>query len=177
VVTLVNFITRKLSKKPPINRINFGMTLTVKEIDFSTIEQIWQHHLWSGRVSKIEPYSAMMFMHDRYEISFATRPSIFFGGYIDNKLVAVNSIHLAEAYLARSRGLWVSAEYRGNSFGTVMLKISNSKAKDLGADAIWSFSRQTSIRSYVNAGYFQVSSWMKHGEFGPNAYVMCPLRT
>lgn len=175
VVTLANFTTRKPFKRTLTSRINFGMILTFKEIDFYSIEQIWHNNLWPGRRSKIEPYSAMRFMHDGYDLSFAPRPRVFFGGYINDDLVAVNSIHLAEAYMVRSRGLWVDQRFRGNAFGTEILKISNQKAKDLGADAIWSFPRKPSILSYRRAGYIQCSSWMNHGEFGPNAYAICPL--
>lgn len=149
--------------------------MLVKEIDFATIEHIWRTQLWPGRVSAIEPYSAMRFMDDKYDGSFADRPQIFLGVFVDDKLIAVNSLHLAEAYMARSRGLWVDPKQRGNSYGSGILSITGDYAKDLGAEAIWSFSRKTSIRSYEGAGYTRTSSWMDHGEFGPNAYVICPL--
>lgn len=79
--------------------------MQIKEIDWQIIEQIWIHRLWPNRASIIEPYSAMKFMDARYEMSFAQQPQVFLGGYINNTLVAVNSLHLAETYMARSRGL------------------------------------------------------------------------
>lgn len=150
--------------------------MIIKEIPFSTIEHVWRTHLWPGRVSAIEPYSAMMFMHDKYDTSFADRPQVFLGGYEDDVLVAVNSLHLAEAYMARSRGLWVDPAQRGHGYGFRMLNATSSVAEELGADAIWSFSRQSSIRSYEQADFTRVSSWMDHGEFGPNAYVIKRLK-
>ena len=149
--------------------------LLIKEIDFSTIEQVWRDFLWPGRVSAIEPHSAMMFMHDKYEVEFTDRPQVFLGGFLDihsTVPVAVNSMHLAEKYMARSRGLWVAPKVRGMGFGKQMLDKTTECAKQLGAEAIWSFSRQSSIRTYEAAGYVRTSSWMNHGEFGPNAYVI-----
>ena len=154
------------------------MQLIIREIDFDLIDRVWRDFLWPGRVSAIEPYSAMMFMHDRYEGEFSTQPQIFLGGFIDPSSdlpVAVNSLHLAEKYMARSRGLWVAPKLRGMGFGQQILEATSNKATALGADAIWSFSRKSSIRSYERAGYIRTSSWMDHGEFGPNAYVICPL--
>lgn len=153
--------------------------MLVKEIDFATIEQIWRDWLWPGRVSAIEPYSAMRFMDDKYDGSFADRPQIFLGGYFEEdrleNIMAVNSLHLAESYMARSRGLWLAPKLRGMGLGKQMLVATNDRARELGAEAIWSFSRQSSITTYEAAGYVRTSSWMDHGEFGPNAYVICPL--
>ena len=149
--------------------------MIVKQIPFETILSIWKNQLWPGRVSSIEPFSAMMFMGD-YTSSFAKLPQIFLGGYKDDKLVAVNSLHLAEKYMARSRGLWVDPDFRGNGYGTKILIETSVYAKTLGADAIWSFPRQSSIKTYESAGYIQISSWLDDGEFGPNCYAISPLR-
>lgn len=149
--------------------------MIIRAIDFQTIEPIWREKLWLGRTSAIEPYSAMMFMHDAYDCTFADQPQTFLGGFIEDELVAVNSLHLAEKYMARSRGLWVSHEMRGRGFGTHMLLETNRRAAELGAESIWSFSRISSITTYLKAGYIRTSGWMNHGEFGPNAYVLCPL--
>jgi GNAT superfamily N-acetyltransferase len=148
----------------------------IQEIGYQTIEQVWRDKLWPGRVSKIEPYSAMMFMHDKYDISFSELPQIFLGGYVDGILIAVNSMHLAEKYMARSRGLWVDPAFRGNGYGIDILRKTNDAAKKLNADAIWSFPRKSSIVTYITAGYTQASSWMDHGEFGPNCYVISKLK-
>ena len=149
--------------------------MLIKEVDFATIEYVWRNKLWPGRPSLIEPYSAMMFMHDRYDVTFASRPRVFLGGYIDDKLIAVNSLHLSEKYMARSRGIWVDPEFRNNGYGTQLLCETNAKALELKANAIWSFPRKGSFTTYKNAGYVRISSWLDHGEFGPNCYAICFL--
>ena len=155
--------------------------MLIKEIDFWTIEKVWRERLWPGRASAIEPYSAMMFMHDKYDVTFSARPQVFLGGFIEedehnNIPIAVNSLHLAEGYMARSRGLWIAPKLRGMGLGQQMLQATSDKARELGAEAIWSFSRQSSITTYEKAGYLRMSSWMDHGEFGPNAYVIQRLK-
>ena len=149
--------------------------MIIKEIDFITIEDVWRNKLWPNRNSPIEPYSEMMFMHDTYNVTFANQPRTFLGGYINDKLIAVNSIHLAEKYLARSRGIWVDPNYRGKGYGIQLLRATSSKAKELSAEAIWSFPRKSSFATYEKAGYTQMSSWLDHGEFGPNCYAICFL--
>lgn len=146
--------------------------MIIKSISFNTIQPIWANNLWPGRTSAIEPYSAMMFMNATYDSGFSTRPCKFLAGLVDDKIVAVNSIHLSETYMARSRGLWVDPMFRGNKYGVQILNESARLAEGLGASAIWSFSRQLSIRTYQAAGYIKTSPWMDHGEFGPNCYVI-----
>jgi GNAT superfamily N-acetyltransferase len=149
--------------------------MIIEEIDFLTIENIWRNKLWPGRISAIEPYSTMMFMHDRYDAEFANRPRIFLGGFINSLLVAVTSLHLAEARMARHRGLWVDPEFRKQGNGTKIITAASAHAGLLGADAIWSFPRKSSMSAYCASGYIQSSPWVNHGEFGPNCYAICFL--
>jgi GNAT superfamily N-acetyltransferase len=149
--------------------------MKIHKIEFTTIKEVWQNNLWQNRESAIEPCSSMTFMHDLH-LDFSFLPQIFLGGYVGNTLVAVNSLHLAEKYLARSRGLWVDPTYRNNGYGKQILLETNRLARELNADAIWSFPRKNSISTYKNAGYIQTSSWLTHGEFGPNCYAICFLK-
>lgn len=145
--------------------------MQIKTVSFEQIKEVWRSRLWQGRVSEIKGYSAMTFMGDNSG-RFKDQPQVFLAGIIDNKIVAVNSLHLAESYMARSRGLWVDDAYRGQGFGLQMLEETSKQAEYLGAFAIWSFPRQTSWSTYERAGYIQMSPWMSHGEFGPNCYAI-----
>ena len=149
--------------------------MIIKQITFGTILPIWQEQLWPGRISPIEPYSAMRFMDNKYEVSFAKNPQIFLGGYIDDNLIAVTSIHLAEKYMARHRGLWVDSTFRGKGYGTNIINEALQYAKQLGVDAVWSFPRKSSMSAHLKCGYIQISPWVNDGEFGPNCYAISPL--
>ena len=148
--------------------------MIIKQINFEEIKSVWSTKLWPNRVSPIKSYSAMLFMGDSSG-KFSDQPTIFLAGYIDNNIVAVNSVHLAEHYMARSRGLWVDENYRGQGLGIKILNTSGEVAHELGAQAIWSFPRQSSIKTYKAAGFIQTSSWLDDGEFGPNCYAIKTL--
>lgn len=149
--------------------------MIIKQITFLDLLPIWKNELWPDRRSPIEPYSAMIFMHSDYSIAFMERPVAFFGLFDSDKLVGVNSVHGAEAFMARSRGLWVAPEYRHQGYGKQLLDAAITQAKEWGVHAVWSFSRKSSIDTYLSAGFSRTSGWLDHGEFGPNAYVLAVL--
>lgn len=148
--------------------------MIIKQIDFEEIKTVWASKLWPNRVSPIKSYSAMLFMGDSSG-KFSEQPTRFLAGYINDKIVAVNSLHLAERYMARSRGLWVDENYRGQGLGIKILNASSDLAQELNAQAIWSFPRQSSIKTYLGAGFIQTSQWLDDGEFGPNCYAIKTL--
>lgn len=148
--------------------------MIIKEIDFEEIKEIWSTKLWPNRVSPIKHYSAMTFMGDSSG-KFSERPAKFLAGYLDDKIVAVDSIHLAERYMARNRGLWVHEDYRRQGLGIKILDAAVNAARELGAQAIWSFPRQSSIKTHFASGFIQASDWLEDGEFGPNCYAFRSL--
>jgi N-acetylglutamate synthase-like GNAT family acetyltransferase len=148
--------------------------MIIKQINFEEIKTVWASKLWPSRISPIKSYSAMLFMGDSSG-KFSEQPARFLAGYIDDKIVAVNSIHLAERYMARSRGLWVDENYRGQGLGIKILNASSDLARKLGAQAIWSFPRQSSFKTYQAVGFIQTSLWLDDGEFGPNCYAIKTL--
>jgi hypothetical protein len=64
----------------------------IKSLFWKEILPIWQTQLWPNRISAIEPNSAMVYKsgYDMYNMN--TIPT-FFGYYVDDKLVGVNSGH------------------------------------------------------------------------------------
>jgi hypothetical protein len=145
--------------------------MIIKQVDFEEIKTVWAEKLWPGRESPIEPTSSMTFMGG-YNTNFVHQPARFLAGYVDNKIVAVNSVHLAETYMARSRGLWVDNLYRGHGLGVMILRATSNVARELNAQAIWSFPRESSFKTYQTVGYMQMSEWLNDGEFGPNCYAI-----
>jgi N-acetylglutamate synthase-like GNAT family acetyltransferase len=148
--------------------------MNIVEVDFDTILPVWRDKLWPGRESVIEPCSAMTLTRE-YDMSFMEAPRTFLAGYIGDKIVAVNSVHLAEPTLARSRGLWVDLAHRGHGYGEQILRASCYEAKVLGAKMLWSFPRQSSFHTYQKNGFIRISKWLEDGEFGPNCYAITSL--
>jgi GNAT superfamily N-acetyltransferase len=149
--------------------------MKIKLIDFETIFPIWRDRLWPGRTDAIEPFSAMTIDRD-YDMSFAESEPVFLAGYEGERIIAVNSCHLAGYnacgdLMARSRGLWVDEEFRGLGYGFKILDRTCDMAAGLGAELIWSYPRQSSFRTYEKVGFVQLSEWLENGENGPNCYA------
>lgn len=148
----------------------------VRQIDWTTILDVWQNHLWIGRASPIEQTSAMTFEGD-YDMSFMDESPTFFGVFVDGALAGVNSGHPAGVGRFRSRGLFVFPQFRGMALGRTLLQATVDYAKGCGYNMIWSIPRRDSFESYRSVGFEQFSDWFTDGvEFGPNCYAVCILK-
>jgi GNAT superfamily N-acetyltransferase len=146
----------------------------IKEIDFNTILPTWRDKLWSSRESPIETHSAMLHLFTEHDIGNFLLPVWYLGYFVEDMLVGVNSGHMCTDGSARSRGLWVSDEYRKNGFGKQLLVSTIDKAKEYNANSVWSLPRKTSWKTYESAGFILTSDWMKTETSDANAY--CYIR-
>jgi GNAT superfamily N-acetyltransferase len=147
----------------------------IKSLSWHTIEFIWQIHLWPDRVSKIEPNSAMSYKsgYDMYNMN--TTPS-FFGYYVNDELVGVNSGHSCSDNMYRSRGLWVDPKHRGKGIGKQLLVETINQAKREDARMIWSFPKRTSWKTYNSVGFELTSDWQSSETSNENAYCILELK-
>lgn len=161
------------------------MTYKIKEIGWELIKPVWEEKLWPKRKSAIEPYSAMVcpldldnypFDIDEYNTRFAHQPAYFFGAFLDDELVGVNSGHgtryerINDIRSVRSRGLWVDPEHRGNGLGQKLLRAIEQPFD--GWDMVWSLPRMSALRTYEAADYAPWGSEINKGmEFGPNIFA------
>jgi GNAT superfamily N-acetyltransferase len=156
-------------------------TYELKEITFDQIFPVWNEKLWPGRKSKIEPMSSLVWesklflswgnsninkdssIFDKYEPTF-------FGLFLEEELVGVNSGFRTEDTVYRSRGLWVSPEHRGLGYGQFLLGCASQQGKRENCKVIWSMPRKTALSTYENAGFNKIGPWLDETvEFGPNA--------
>ena len=146
----------------------------IKSLSWEEILPIWQTQLWPNRISAIEPNSAMVYKsgYDMYNMN--TIPT-FFGYYVDDKLVGVNSGHSCSNKMYRSRGLWVFTEHRGKGIGQQLLTETINQAKREGSDMIWSFPKRTSWKTYNSVGFELASNWQKSETSDENAYCILTL--
>lgn len=131
----------------------------IKPITWQEIELIWRKKLWPGRVTAIETNSAMCF-GGGHDMGNMITPVSFFGFYIDNKIVGVNSGHscpLSNSY--RSRGLWVDKKHRGKGIGRELLKVTIEQGFKENREMIWSYPRQTSWSTYSAVGFKLQGDW------------------
>lgn len=147
----------------------------IKSLSWDTIEFIWRTYLWPDRTSKIESNSAMVFKsgYDMYNMN--TTPS-FFGYFINDELVGVNSGHGCADNMYRSRGLWVFPEHRGKGIGKQLLIETINQAKRENADVIWSFPKRTSWNTYNSVGFELAGDWQKSETSNENAYCILKIK-
>lgn len=141
----------------------------IKLLDFDTILQVWQTHLWPNRVSPIETNSAMIYLGGIDGRSMNTNAT-FFGYYLNNHLAGVNSGHLCGDNTYRSRGLYVFPEYRSMGIGSKLLMATIQQGEVEEATLVWSLPRKTSWNTYRRAGFTKTSDWFKTETSDENAY-------
>ena len=150
--------------------------MQAKKIDFNTIVDIWQHKLWSHRESDIETHSAMTWPFswpdNEIDMSIFEYPATFWGVYIDNKLVGVNSGHLSAEVEYRSRGIWVDPDHRGKGIANLLFCMLENQATIEGAEMIWSIPRKTALPAYTKFGFMTVGDFLETETSDANIYAV-----
>ena len=146
------------------------------KITFDEICTIWKAELWPKRVSAIEPHSAMTWPFEnnpnQYDMSIFEYTPIFWGTYIDNKLVGVNSGHRTTDAQYRSRGIWVDPSYRKHGVAQILFTMTEHQAILEECNMIWSIPRKSALPAYTKFGFVTVGDYFDEGmEFGPNICV------
>lgn len=140
----------------------------IKTIEYLDILPIWTDYLWPNRTSPIEPNSGMLFLEGHTIKNMFMTPT-FFGYYINDKLIGVNSGHMCLDKTYRSRGLYVFPEYRGEGVGRILLKATVDQGFLENANFVWSYPRYTSWKTYESTGFIICSPWYDT-EQGQNAF-------
>ncbi|NBP00412.1 MAG: N-acetyltransferase [Proteobacteria bacterium] len=148
----------------------------IKKISWKKIYQIWQNHLWPGRLSAIEPTSAMLYIEGHDVRNMESVPT-FFGYYLNNKLIGVNSGHICVDGSYRSRGLWVDPIYRGQGYGKELLLETIEQGKYEQSNHIWSYPRKTSWTTYQSVGFNLGSKWQASETSESNAFCFLDLKS
>jgi GNAT superfamily N-acetyltransferase len=147
------------------------MNLLVGTATWEEVLPIWRDYLWVGRLSAIEPTSAMQYLGGYDMLNMQSVP-IFFSVRSSDKIIAVNSVVKCADGSARSRGLWVDPEHRKAGYARIVLECSILQAKDWQSTHLWTIPRQSAWPTYARVGFTQTSDWFDQGvEFGPNCYA------
>lgn len=141
----------------------------ISEITFDDISPFWLK-LWSWHTpDTLERFSFMKYLGGHFnEIK---DPEIaYFGAFVSDKIVGVNSIHTLPDGTCRSRGLWVEPDYRGSGIGVLLLRRCIQWSEERGFPT-WSYPRDTSLKTYLAAGYAKTSEWNVSDQGIKNAFV------
>ena len=99
----------------------------------------------------------------------------FFGYFIEDKLVGVNSGHKCSDNSYRSRGVYVFPEFRKREIGTKLLIATIDQGRSEGCSFVWSYPRRSSWNTYQSAGFRLAGDWEKSETSEANAYCRIDL--
>lgn len=149
--------------------------MKIERLTFEQIFDVWNDKLWPDRQSPIETHSAMTWPFEGnpqpIDMNIFTYTPTFWGMFIDNKLIGVNSGHKTSDTQYRSRGIWVDPEYRGNGLAQYLFTITEHRAILEKCNMIWSIPRKTALSSYTNYGFDTVGDFIKTETSEANIYV------
>lgn len=144
-------------------------------IDFPTIQYVWRTKLWPDRTSPIETHSAMTWpgsSAQQYDMKVFEHTASFFGVFIDDTLVGVNSGHKTSDTHYRSRGLWVDPSFRKQGIGQMLFQMTQQRAIDEGCKFVWSVPRKTALSAYQRFGFNTVGGFFGTETSDANIYVI-----
>lgn len=153
--------------------------LLLKKIEFSDILPVWQCHLWPDRKSVIETHSAMTWPYsdnaEPIDMKIFEYQSTFWGAYIDNKLVGVNSGHKTTTTEYRSRGIWVDPEHRCQGISQTLFALTEHQAILENCKMIWSMPRISALGAYLKHGFICEGTTFQTETSPENIYVIKDL--
>ena len=149
--------------------------MRLERLDFNTIKTIWENNLWPNRSSAIETHSVMTWPYEgnpeQYDMEIFNYPATFWGAYLDNKLVGVNSGHRTTEEQYRSRGIWVDPEYRKRGVAQMLFLMTAHQAKVEGSEMLWSIPRKNALPAYIKYGFQSVGDYIVTETSEANIYV------
>ena len=145
------------------------------KISFEDILPIWENKLWPNRESAIEGVSAMTWPYegnpDPIDMNIFEYQPTFYGVYMDNKLVGVNSGHKTSDTQYRSRGIWVDPEYRKKGVAQLLFVLTEHQARIEKCEMLWSIPRKTALTAYTKFGFTTVGDFIITETADANIYV------
>ena len=148
-------------------------------LSFDQILDIWQKKLWPNRTSAIETHSAMTWPYEgapeEYDMNVFKYPATFWGLFIDEKLVGVNSGHKTSDTQYRSRGIWVDPDYRKQGIAQNLFNMTKHQAILEKCEMIWSIPRKTALPAYTKFGFETVGDYIVTETSEANIYVKLSL--
>ena len=97
---------------------------------------------------------------------------MFWGVFMDNMLVGVNSGHRSSEVEYRSRGIWVDPSYRKTGVAQMLFEMTQHQARIEQCEMIWSIPRKTALKAYTKFGFQTVGDYFGTETADANIYVI-----
>tara|TARA_Y100001972_G_C7619945_1_gene310876 strand:+ start:569 stop:1030 length:462 start_codon:yes stop_codon:yes gene_type:complete len=145
------------------------------KISFEDILPIWENKLWPNRESAIEGISAMTWPYEGnpepIDMNIFEYQPTFYGVFMDNKLIGVNSGHRTTDTQYRSRGIWVDPDYRKRGVAQLLFVLTEHQARIEKCEMMWSIPRKTALTAYTKFGFTTVGDFIVTETADANIYV------
>lgn len=146
--------------------------MKIVKTTFDEIFPLWKYGLWPCRKSEIKPTNGIKFMGG-YDKEIEKNVPTFFGAFIDEECIGVNSGFPTDKLYYRSRGLYIVPKYRHQGISHKLLQATEKDAIDKGYKFLWSMPREKAFIVYLLFGFKKASKFFdKDVEFGPNCFVV-----
>ena len=147
----------------------------IKKITFEEIFPIWRDHLWLGRISKIKPTNGIKYLGG-WDKEIEVNSPTFFGAFIGDECVGVNSGFKTDENYYRSRGIYVFPKHRRKGLAQILLGAVQGQAWAESCEYLWSMPRKSALPTYEKFGFVKSSDFFDENvEFGPNCFVVKSL--
>jgi GNAT superfamily N-acetyltransferase len=148
--------------------------MIIKNITYKEVLPIWKNFLWPERKTEIKPNNPLKFMGGYDKLLLDSIPT-FFGAFVNNKCIGVNSGFATSSTEYRSRGIYVFSEYRRQGISQMLFGVTEEQAIKEKRNILWSVPRVSSLKAYEKFGFDRVSDFFDDMEFGPNCFVVKKL--
>lgn len=139
---------------------------------------VWKNTLWADRLTPIKSMSSMLCGGGNDMNIYNNTP--FFWAIENNdyqvgifSVIGIMSGHMAGDKSFRTRGLWVSPNFRKKGLAQKLFKSAEDTAKELGCTSMWSYPRNAALHTYLKFGFNVVSDpVVEEGNiYSPHFYV------
>ena len=146
------------------------MQYIVSESNFATVLTIWKNYLWPERIEPIEKTSALLF-RSGIDLKYKSSETVFFKIEVNKKIIGVCSgQQTGDTKDFRSRGLWVSENFRRKGVATKLFSCVEEEAKKRGCSRLWTLARHSSKKFYDSMGMKVCEKTYKF-EYGPHFWM------
>ena len=145
------------------------MHYIISKSNFKEVSFIWKNYLWPKRIEPIEKTSALLFK-EGIDMNYKAAEVFFVKAEMDGRIVGVCSGQRTGVHEFRSRGLWVSEDFRKKGLGSKLFFEVEKEAQNRGCVNLWTLARYSSEKFYCSMEMKNFGKTYKF-EYGPHFWM------
>lgn len=151
------------------------MRCALSKSNFKEVFPIWKNYLWPERIEPIEETSALLFK-EGIDMSYRSSEVFFIKAELDRQIIGVCSGQRTGPNEFRSRGLWVSENFRRKGIGSKLFFSVKAEAQKRACSSLWTLSRHSSEKFYRSVGMRNCGKTFEF-EYGPHFWMYGKLES